>query len=435
MLLLEGQRILGLFEFIRMVPESHRDAHDRDTIWKLVFLIAVAVVALIGFAPARQMWLINAWSLQYIHYAFNSVVNQPMFEPPPNRHARALLWLASVALKSDNPARAETLIAAQAAQGDKFALALMADALLAQDDVVGALTIWQQIKDVRTLLKVASQLALAGRLEEAFMAYEAAWTLNADQGALPLVNFLLNYRQDYDRAENILRQSLVTFPDSKRQLDWSRRLGDVLQAQKRWDEATMVYESIIAQAPDDWASYIGLGWTRYEYGGGAQRAIDQFQRAIAIDQARGDGYFAIAQVLAREQRFMEADDWYRLALERNQKREWYVARANAARSAGNLDLALATCQEAVEKFPAYAALYYEMALTYRLNEQPKEAIASIEKAIRLMPQPNAAYYVRAGQIYEWSGDATRALEAYRNALTINPENSAAQQGVRRLGEP
>ncbi len=400
------------------------------------FLLAVAVLALVVLPSVCQLWLLNAWSVHCIHHTFNSLAaNQSVHELPPQGHARAALWIASAALKSGNPAAAEVLVASQAAQGERFALALRADALLAQGDFVGAMAIWQQTRDVEAMLEAASQMAQAGRLEEALTAYEVVWTLNSELGALPLVNFLLNYRQDYSRAENILRQSLATFPDSKHWLDWSVRLGDVLRTQKRWDEAATLYENIIAQVPDAWTAHIGLGWARYERGDGSEQAIAEFRKAIVIDQGQGDGYFAMAQVLTREQCFVEAEPWYRLALERNPKREWYIARANTARSAGNLDLALAIYKEAVEKFPAYAAVYYEMALAYRLNEQPEEAKVSIEKALSLMVRPNELYYVRAGQIYEWSGEGGQALQAYRKALTINPDNSAAQQAIRRLSGP
>ena len=37
----------------------------------LSLLLAVAMIALMGFSPARQAWLINAWSLQYAHRAFS----------------------------------------------------------------------------------------------------------------------------------------------------------------------------------------------------------------------------------------------------------------------------------------------------------------------------------------------------------------------------
>jgi len=37
----------------------------------MLSLLAVAMIALLAFSPARQAWLINAWSLQYAHYALD----------------------------------------------------------------------------------------------------------------------------------------------------------------------------------------------------------------------------------------------------------------------------------------------------------------------------------------------------------------------------
>jgi len=35
----------------------------------MLSLLAVAMIALMGLSPARQAWLINAWSLQYTRHA------------------------------------------------------------------------------------------------------------------------------------------------------------------------------------------------------------------------------------------------------------------------------------------------------------------------------------------------------------------------------
>ena len=59
---------------------------------------------------------------------------------------------------------------------------------------------------------------------------------------------------------------------------------------------------------------------------------------------------------------------------------------------------------------------------------------AIEQALDLMETPNLWYYVQAGVLYEWVGDQTSALQAYRQALTIDPKNPAAAQGVARLTE-
>ena len=91
----------------------------------LSLLMAVAGVALMGMGPARQAWLINAWSLQFVHHAFEPLAAQSAALPdPPAGHARAKLWQASAALQSGDASLAETLIASQAAQGDPLAMRL-----------------------------------------------------------------------------------------------------------------------------------------------------------------------------------------------------------------------------------------------------------------------------------------------------------------------
>ena len=185
-----------------------------------------------------------------------------------------------------------------------------------------------------------------------------------------------------------------------------------------------------------WALRIGLGWIYYEEGDHSKQAQEEFQNAIDIDKARGEGYFAMALMLTREDRFDEADAWYNLALERNQAYSgWYIARANNLSYSGKLNLALSYYHEAAAKFPEDATVYYEMAWAYRLNNQPEEAITTIKKAVSIMKPPNALYYLRTAQIYEWDGKNDLALDAYKKALAIDPNNNDAQKGINQLGTP
>jgi len=399
----------------------------------LFLLLAVAAVALMGMSPARQAWQINAWSVQYARRMFNPLAAQSALTEPPAGHARAKVWQAKDALQSGDPVLAETLVASQAAQGDPLSMRLMSDALAAQGDFAGALAIWQKAGDAASVLRVASQAQQAGHLEDARMAYQAAWELDKESGTLPLVNFLLGSKQDYGAAENVLRQSLAALPNSKSWPLWSNRLGDALRAQKRWDEALTAYESTLVHSPDNWAAHIGVGWTRYDRGDGLQAAMSEFQKAINAPNSQGNGHLAVARILTSEKKFEEADAWFVQALALNPDAQWwYVYRGNATRQAGNLTLALEVYQEALARFPDFAPAYYEMAYAYQLNEQSAQAITAIEQALALMTPPNANYYARAGNIYEWAGDKTKALNAYRQALLIDAKNVTALKGVERL---
>jgi hypothetical protein len=54
-----------------------------------------------------------------------------------------------------------------------------------------------------------------------------------------------------------------------------------------------------------------------------------------------------------------------------------------------------------------------MEYTNKWNGLPAQTMAAIEKALKLMVQPEAYYYVRAGSIYEWSGDNFKILYDYQ----------------------
>jgi tetratricopeptide (TPR) repeat protein len=341
--------------------------HNKGVVSNLLFWVAVAAVALMALLAVPRAWLINAWSVRYARYALDLTSNLSSLGTPPAGHARATYWQASAALRAGDPALAETLIVPQAAQGDKLAKYLLVDALLAQDDFPSALAIWQEAGDIDSMLVAASQAKADKRLDDALLAYNAAWILDPELGTSPLANFLLNVSEDYSRAEDVLRQSLNTFPRSGQFSAWCNLLGNVLRAQKRFDEA---------------------------------------------------------------------DTWFSKSLSLNPDiPEWYIYRGTTARQAGNLELAISVYQQAIDRFPDNASAYYEIAFAYRLNEDPSRAVAAIEQALALMSPPNALYYARAGGIYEWSGDKSKALLAYRDTLRLDPQNETALKGVERLDRP
>jgi len=283
------------------------------------------------------------------------------------------------------------------------------------------------------LTNLGLQTGKTEKLEDARQSYLSAWKLDPKSGTLPLVNFLVNTEKNLPSAENILRQAIANSPDENTWLSWNNRLGDLLRSEKRWDEAISIYESILEHDAAYWQAYIGLGWAKYERGDGLAEALTEFQKAIAIPESKGNGQFAIAQVFTREKQYQQAEDWYSQALALNPEASWWwLARANALRSSGELSKAIPIYLMAIEKFPNYSLLYYEIAWAYKMNQQLTEAAQYIEKAIALMETPNLGYYVRAGNIYEEMGEKEKALQAYQQALQMDPANESALQGLDRV---
>jgi tetratricopeptide (TPR) repeat protein len=261
-----------------------------------------------------------------------------------------------------------------------------------------AVSVWAQAKDVRYLRSAAWRATKEKRYEQALLAYEAAYQIEPESGAKPLAHLLWFFLEQDEQAEALLRQTLATYTDSLHRIEWWHELGWLYRKQERWNAAEEVYQQLLALEASDWRSHLHLGWLYYERDRDVERAQAHFQRAIALDPTPADGYFALGQLLNREESYLQADQWYRQALERNAKTYyWYILRANNAQSAGDMALALAIYQELMSRFP---------------------------------DSPQA--YMRAAELYEASNQIERAIEAYQHLLDLDPNHEAAKQGIERL---
>jgi len=225
-------------------------------------------------------------------------------------------------------------------------------------------------------------------------------------------------------------RALAVQPGHAGAQDALQRLGDRFRREGDFTQAAQIYRQLI-QVGVAWRGYLGLGWVAYERDGDVEAAAQAFRQAIAADSARGDGYYAMGVLFNREKDYAAAETWFQQAVNHNPKASWWwLSLANAQRAQGKD--ATATYREIIRRFPDFAAGYYELAWQEHLLGAEEDAIQAIEQAIRLMQPPNAWYYVRAGQIYEAAGRPDQALEAYRQALNLQPGNTVAQQGVERL---
>jgi tetratricopeptide (TPR) repeat protein len=363
-------------------------------LFSFVFFIAVAVFSLRVFDRAK--W--NSYALRYMGHTLGNNHNPKLSSSIPAGYDRAYMWWAREALVDGNIQKAFNLIESITTKDDPLALYLKAIAMEQQGNLDDALDAFIRLQNYELLITFGYKASRAGKQEVALNAFEAAWKIAPEKGVMSLVQHL--------------------------------------RKQNRFDEAERLAQSALIENPNNGAIRIELGWIYYQRDNNLQAAINQFQKVISIDEARGDGYFAIAQVLTREQRFSDADNWYRRALERNSSYiGWYLARGNNARANENLEMALSIYQEAARLFPDESAVYYQIARTYAMEKQLEHARENIEKALALMGPPNEWYYLKAGQIYEMCSEESQALDAYQNALSINPDNEKAQEGLIRLTNP
>lgn len=391
----------------------------------------------------------NAWSVLYLwqrsghapieNLPFSAALAQ-WFATPPASHLNAAIWQARATLAAGNADQAGALVAPALATGSIDALRLQGEIDEARGDFGGAIAAWQKIGDVDAINSAAGRAAKAKHLNEALLAYRTAYELNPENGVLPLARFLWQSDRDSASAESLLTQYVAAYPHSLYYINWLRELGTLYRAQNDWDKAANISDQLLAIAPDVAQDWIDRGWTYYGRGDGVQTALAQFQQALALDPNRGDAYLAMANLLAREKVYGEADHWYAQAVERApDNSSWILARGQTAQNAGDLTKATEVYAEAQQRFPTVAQVHYQAAWAYRLDEQRPAAITAIETALGLLDlndssqrTSNGSYYARAGQIYEWAGALDKAAKAYDQAQQLDAQNQAAQDGLRRL---
>ncbi|MFV2045584.1 MAG: tetratricopeptide repeat protein, partial [Anaerolineales bacterium] len=219
---------------------------------------------------------------------------------------------------------------------------------------------------------------------------------------------------------------------------WLELLGESLLRQGRWDEAYQAYVAAIEKNEDrEWLQHIGMGRALTK-GNQAPEAIEaEFHKAIALAPDQAEGFDAMGDFYMMEGRYGGAVRMYGEAIfhvprEHQKYLGWlYLKRGRAALAGSDLSTAVNTLKVATSMFPEDPELHFLLAQAYfRLDNAPL-AIQMLDQSLSLGVSPSVGRLMHAARLYEQAGDSPRALEAYCRALALDPENEAAQAGVKR----
>lgn len=129
--------------------------------------------------------------------------------------------------------------------------------------------------------------------------------------------------------------------------------------------------------------------------GDKQRALQEFQTAIQLKPDYGDAYHNLA---------------------------------NTYRELNQLDKALENYQKALQFNPNLWQSYQNMAAIYFEQAQYDKALEAVAKGVKIAPKiPNL--WNNLGIIYLTLGERDKAKQAFNTALTLDPQNQIAKQGL------
>ncbi len=158
------------------------------------------------------------------------------------------------------------------------------------------------------------------------------------------------------------------------------------------------------------------------------RALHEYADVLQKMPGNVKAMLRTAALLESGKRDSEALAWYLKARE-TQKPEAFVALASRYSRSGNHAMALKTCDELVQKHPAYAPGYFAYGTFFEAQGRKKEAITKYRAAL-MQSEKYAAPLNNIAYLYlEGYGTKEEALRLAERALALEPENPGIMDTV------
>lgn len=273
-------------------------------------------------------------------------------------------------------------------------LRLVVLAIVLAAAIVAAALWWRD----RPLAEIERQLAATGGAERALDAADAFLARHPQNGrALALRGRALSELGRWEEASQIFAQVGVHSPEEMRA--WAAALVN----QRRFSDAMPVAERLLAEEPHDPVTLRHVTICRFHLGQLAE-ALQSAARLAKIAGHEPEGYF-LSGVIHRAQGNVRGalENWERIEAHRPDARGLPITPAE------------------------FFLIYGEDLLAEGL---PRAATAKLRKSQQLAD--SLAVQLLLGQAWATTHDADQAAEAWKRALTQNPSNEEARQGLAEL---
>jgi spermidine synthase len=269
-----------------------------------------------------------------------------------------------------------------------------------------------------------------------------------DTRSLSKLGYIAWNEEAYDEAVRRFEQVLAIDP---RQAAAHIHLGVSHAARQRFDASIAAYREaarlqpdlarLVEQSidlvehlrrahdhPEDPEAHARLG-ALYASDGRFDRAIESFERVVALAPRRPGAFFTLARYYEAEERDAEALQAYGrgLALEpgdvqaRNNQEK--LAIKTALEAGTPVTVALGP-EHTLRVEPRSAEAFYQLGLRYLRNDEAEAAVFALGQATTLEPG-HAAAHLFLGLAHTSLGAYERAEAAYRRAIALSPENAPA----------
>ncbi len=283
------------------------------------------------------------------------------------------------------------------------------------------------------------ELAAAGQVPVRFADPRAARLVPGGAAAALRRGVQAATSERWDLAERQYREAVALAPEDPAV---HRHLAGALMRLGRVEEAIEEYETTLRLDPDIARSHLALGDALTRREGPSEAALASLRRATELDPDLFAAQLHLGEVALRAGRPAVALDPLRRAVELDpQSRFARLGLSRALARTGDGAAAEAQLRRLLEIDPGDANATAELAPLLLSGGRPEEAAAVVETGLAAVeegPQREALRIVR-GDLHMAAGDLPAAVEEYRRALQVVPDQSRAWfnlgTALARLGRP
>ncbi len=244
------------------------------------------------------------------------------------------------------------------------------------------------VKTISLALQLTFEHHRANRLTEAEQGYRQILEVQPKHpDALYGLGVLMNQKDEYETAENLLKSLLQVEPNSIKA--WFS-LGNLHQAQGQFSEAVEAYHQVLALQPNAPDVYNNLGYAMQQQSKW-EDAIACYQKALELKPDCIEADVNCANVLHAQGKLSSEKQAHYAAVNNNL--------GNKRQQAGDLKTAIAYYRQAITIKPDLADAHYNLGLMLQEQGEFQEAIACYQKALELKPGFEEAYF-RLGKLQD-----------------------------------
>ncbi len=298
-----------------------------------------------------------------------------------------------------------------------------------------AVKLWEKVKNENALLIASQSSVNEGELEISGQSYRALYRLNDQKNLLLYADFLFNIYGEQDKASELILAMINKYPNSVYRRQWYRRLGKIADQTGEIEKSEIYYSILTSEFPTDAVAWVELGWIKFEQTKDINSVQEYFENAIRYSPESGEGFSAMGQLKVLEGSREEADFWFKKAIILNPEAKWwYLERAENASANENHELAREIFEEILLIFPDFIQAQYRYSVFLYKTKEYSAASFLIENVLISLDNPNQWHFIQAGDIFLATDRFDKALDAYQQALSIDPANLGVKTKIEALQE-